>query len=64
MGPRRCGRGKNPINAALCNANPLQWGRDAVVAERRMRELDAALEKSLQWGRDAVVAESGGRMGS
>ena len=42
------------------SASPkLQWGRDAVVAEREHRQVLVNVLQSLQWGRDAVVAESG-----
>ena len=61
MGPRRCGRGKRRSRGPGRRRNkaPLQWGRDAVVAERRSIGKSSRQLPWLQWGRDAVVAESG-----
>ena len=61
MGPRRCGRGK-PMKVCDCckRPNPLQWGRDAVVAESSWIDVLGGAWNVLQWGRDAVVAESRG----
>ena len=36
---------------------PLQWGRDQVIAEMEYRELAPLPIAALQWGRDQVIAE-------
>ena len=42
---------------AISPVSPLQWGRDAVVAESARPESLSPRDAKLQWGRDAVVAE-------
>ena len=58
MGPRSADRG----NACLQPSRPsradrLQWGRDQLIAEMRLRSPHAATDHALQWGRDQLIAE-------
>ena len=44
-------------SGARPDRDPLQWGRDHVIAELGAMMAAAAVAVPLQWGRDHVIAE-------
>ncbi len=57
MGPRSRDRGNVAETTYRRSLNPLQWGRDHVIAEILFFILLHRFRKELQWGRDHVIAE-------
>ncbi len=57
MGPRHHRRGSEAFDALAMPTDPLQWGRDIIVADRRALGPRPHAEQALQWGRDIIVAD-------
>jgi len=58
MGPRSFDRGKasrDVLSGRL--PQPLQWGRDRLIAERHVHHKLILGPALLQWGRDRLIAE-------
>ena len=48
-----------PLAAPRPVTNPLQWGRNLIVAEGCEKMCCDRIRRRLQWGRNLIVAEGG-----